>query len=120
MSSERRNFSRIHFSHPATLTSAAGTCQVEVHDISLKGALVTAPTGWDAHLGTSCVFQLPLDGSVVVRMEGTLVHIENGALGIRCDSIDLDSISHLRRLVELNLGDEAMLQRELSVLIHAQ
>ena len=29
-------------------------------------------------------------------------------------SIDLDSITHLRRLVELNLGDEKLLERELS------
>ncbi|NQD96622.1 PilZ domain-containing protein, partial [Pseudomonas sp. CrR25] len=27
-----------------------------------------------------------------------------------------DSISHLRRLVELNLGDEALLERELTAL----
>ena len=32
-------------------------------------------------------------------------------------SIDLDSITHLRRLVELNSGDAAMLERELHTLI---
>lgn len=118
MSNERRNFSRIHFKHQATLTAAAGSRQVEVHDISLKGVLVTAPAGWHIKVGAPCSIELPLDGSVKVCMEGTLVHIEHDCFGIRCDRIDLDSISHLRRLVELNLGDESTLQRELSVLVH--
>ncbi|MEZ1338698.1 cyclic di-GMP-binding protein MapZ, partial [Enterobacter hormaechei] len=30
-----------------------------------------------------------------------------------------DSISHLRRLVELNLGDEELLERELALLVSA-
>lgn len=49
-------------------------------------------------------------------MDGTVVHCEDGHLGFRCDHIDLDSISHLKRLVELNLSDEALLERELSEL----
>jgi hypothetical protein len=36
---------------------------------------------------------------------------------LRCDSIDLDSITHLRRLVELNAGDPRELDRELAILI---
>ncbi len=37
----------------------------------------------------------------------------------RCEHIDIDSITHLKRLIELNLGDEALLHRELAHLIHA-
>jgi len=32
---------------------------------------------------------------------------------LRCLSIDLDSITHLRRLLELNLGDPQLVEREL-------
>lgn len=119
MSPERRHFTRIHFQHQASLTAAVGSRKVDVQDISLKGVLVSAPAGWEIKVGAPCSLELPLDDSVAVKMEGTLVHIENGTFGIRCDRIDLDSISHLRRLIELNLGDEEMLQRELSALIHA-
>lgn len=117
MSPERRHFTRIHFQHQASLTAAVGCRKVDVQDISLKGVLVSAPAGWAIKVGSPCSLELPLDDSVAVKMEGTLVHIENGTFGIRCDRIDLDSISHLRRLIELNLGDEEMLQRELSALI---
>jgi len=40
-------------------------------------------------------------------------------LGLSCREIDLDSITHLRRLVALNLGDEALLDRELGLLAHS-
>ncbi len=41
---------------------------------------------------------------------------ENGELGLRCEDIDVDSITCLRRLVELNLGEPELLERELSAL----
>jgi hypothetical protein len=40
-------------------------------------------------------------------------------VGLRCDRLDVDSMSHLRRLVELNLGDPALLERDLQSLIAA-
>jgi hypothetical protein len=52
-------------------------------------------------------------------MSVELVHKEKGRLGFKCKHIDIDSITHLRRLVELNLGNADMLERELSALIDA-
>jgi hypothetical protein len=37
---------------------------------------------------------------------------------MHCTKIDLESITNLRRLVELNLGDEAALNREISAMVH--
>jgi hypothetical protein len=50
-------------------------------------------------------------------MAGEVVHREWTLVGVRCVEIDLESISHLRRLVELNLGDAELLHRELSALV---
>jgi hypothetical protein len=50
-------------------------------------------------------------------MQGSIIHSETDQIGFRCDHIDLESISHLKRLVELNLGDEAALERELHELV---
>lgn len=52
-------------------------------------------------------------------MEISLAWARDGLLGFECQHIDLDSISHLRRLVELNLGDEELLERELALLVSA-
>ncbi len=115
---ERRHFSRISFHRPADLDVriAQGTC--EVLDVSLKGALVEVPFGFPAHVGQPCTLAIHLDaGESQIRMEGEIVHREGTQAGIRCVEIDLDSISHLRRLVELNVGDEDVLLRELSALV---
>jgi hypothetical protein len=115
---ERRRFSRIAFHRPAELDVriARGAC--EVLDVSLRGALVQVPFGFHAHVGQPCTLVIHLDaGDNEIRMEGEVVHREGTQVGVRCLEIDLDSISHLRRLVELNLGDEEVLHRELSALV---
>ena len=46
-----------------------------------------------------------------------LAHDDHGQLGFACRHISLESIERLRRLIELNLADEAELERELGALI---
>ena len=66
-------------------------------------------------LHDKCRLELPLDqaGDVVV-MSGIVVHLEGQHIGIECQDIDLTSLTHLRRLVELNTGDAELMNRELS------
>jgi hypothetical protein len=56
-------------------------------------------------------------GSALIRMQTVVSHIEGDRLGLRCVSIDLDSISHLRRLIEFNMGEPDLIERELAALI---
>ena len=65
-------------------------------------------------------FQIDLlleNAQLVIKMSAAVAHIDIGSIGFICKNIDLESISHLKRLVELNLGDEALLHRELASLI---
>jgi hypothetical protein len=55
---------------------------------------------------------------MTISMSTTVTHVAGRRVGLRCDNIDLDSVTHLRRLVELNAGDPNLLDRELSALIH--
>lgn len=115
---ERRRFSRITFHRPAELDVRIAKASCELLDVSLKGALVEVPVGFPANLGGRCTLVIRLDaGEAVIQMEGEIVHREGTTAGVRCSEIDLDSISHLRRLVELNLGDDELLHRELSALV---
>ncbi|MCP4041018.1 MAG: PilZ domain-containing protein, partial [Gammaproteobacteria bacterium] len=54
----------------------------------------------------------------LIHMQTTASHEDAERIGFRCCHIDLDSMSHLRRLVELNLGEPELLSRELSALIN--
>jgi len=88
-------------------------------DISLKGALLEVPPGWKGRVGDAYHLKLRLGGNVndTIIMWGRLTHLDGNKVGLLCESIDLDSITHLRRLVELNAGDPALLEREMSALL---
>lgn len=117
---ERRRFSRIPFDAIAHINSEDGdqylNCQVL--DISLKGLLVEKPGQWHADLHQACLLDLLLEqGQVVIEMHAMVAHVDADSIGFEIREIDLDSITHLKRLMELNLGDEGLLHRELSALI---
>lgn len=118
---ERRRFSRITFHRPADLDLGDARASCEVLDVSLKGALVEVPPAVHVREGQPCTLVVHLDaGEARIRMEGEIVHHAGRQVGVRCTGIDLESISHLRRLVELNLGDDELLHRELSALVRSR
>lgn len=118
MPKNRRQFTRIAFQTPARLFLKDGEQLVDVLDLSLKGALVRPRQPMFAQVGSNAVLDVVLDdGETEIRMGVTVVHREgSGTYGLACHEIDLDSVTHLRRLVELNLGDEALLERQISLL----
>ncbi len=121
LNAERRNFSRITFQRPATLEIGGAAVSCEVVDISMRGALVRLGGATRFTPGQPCALTVRLDaGIAVIRMQGAVAHRGGDELGIRCVEIDFDSIAHLRRLLELNLADDAMLHRELGALLAAQ
>jgi hypothetical protein len=114
---ERRHFTRIPMDGRVTLSCDGREWQTQMLDISLKGALLQRPAGYEGRSGDSCSVTLQLEAQgVTIAMQGSVAHCEQEHLGFHCEHIDLDSISHLKRLVELNLGDEALLERELTEL----
>ncbi len=120
MTSNRRQFSRIRFETDARLFLPTGEVVVEVLDLSLKGALIKPGEPIFANVGSKCTLKIRLDEvGTVIRMDCTIVHRRGSLVGLICREIDLDSITHLRRLVALNLGDEALLEREFGLLTQA-
>ncbi len=118
MTDERRKHSRIAFHSPATLIFPGMTIDTVVLDLSLKGALVRLPAGTEATEQAACRLCVHLNNTqTAIEMEARVAHVEGRYAGLTCLAIDLDSVTHLRRLVELNLGDPALLERELSALI---
>lgn len=115
MTANRRQFSRIQFHSAARLAVQGREWPVAVLDLSLKGALIGTGNAFTAVAGTPAVLAVALNETgTAIRMAGVIAHQADGHLGLVCHEIDLDSITHLRRLVELNLGDEALLERELA------
>jgi len=120
-SNKPRHFLRIPF-HAAVQLHFHLSKEVQTArllDISLKGALVeTEPHSVNAFNGRVCRMVLVLDkGGESIIMEGKVVHHEGRLIGIECQYIDVDSMTRLRRLLELNTGDENLPDRELAELV---
>jgi hypothetical protein len=113
---EQRQFSRIPFDVPVTLTRGEQVWETGLIDISLHGALIKAPPNFEADPEQDYRLAVHLEGGPDICMDVRVAHQEKEELGLRCKDIDVDSITHLRRLVELNLGDPELLERELSSL----
>ncbi|MFB0981353.1 MAG: PilZ domain-containing protein [Alteromonadaceae bacterium] len=113
----RRQFTRVLFSINAILEIEHNNYPVTLHDISLNGALVTMPNADSPLKGKLGLLHFDLvNGESIVEMHVAVVHQINDEVGLQCNAIDIDSVTHLKRLVELNLGDESQLHKEISQL----
>lgn len=118
MSQERRHFARVAFDAPAQLTTTEDRLPVKLLDISLKGALLQLPRPGAVAIGTPCLLKVELDGEDSrITMAVEVAHVDGDHAGLLCRSIDIESITHLRRLIEVNLGEASLLERELKALI---
>lgn len=117
---QRRRFSRVGFKEPAVLELGGQSRPCTIEDISLKGALVgvhDSSTGFSP--GDECLLALNLGNDEHIVMKARLVHIEAPMLGLHCTEIDLDSVTNLRRLIELNQTDPGALERDLHALLES-
>ncbi|WP_027853750.1 PilZ domain-containing protein [Marinobacterium litorale] len=113
---ERRRFSRIPFDAGCELHTPSGPVEVQLVDISLRGALIESAKPLSLTEGESVSLHIYLANDVLIEMPGTVKHLDGRQYGFRAGEMDLESVSHLRRLIELNLGDETQLERELEAL----
>lgn len=113
---ERRRFHRFSFEGTVRLYSGTAMWETKLVDISLKGVLIERPLNWNGKVGGTYRMDLRINNSVIISMGVTTAHIMPHRLGFKWEKIDLDSFAQLKRLVELNLGDPELLNRELSSL----
>lgn len=114
---EKRRFSRVPFDADVILTKDDGQWRSRLEDISLKGVLIAIPENWDGVKGER--YQLEVifaESGSLINVQVTEAHSENNRVGFEFVEIDIESVGHLRRLMELNLGDPELLDRELSAL----
>jgi hypothetical protein len=114
--SEKRHFHRVAHDASATLSREGKTFPCKILDLSLKGCLIELGNNWSIEPDQVFEFRIDLSPTVQIVMDVSLAHRDGTKIGLVCQHIDLDSISTLKRLVELNLGDEELLERDLQAL----
>ncbi|MEJ2059939.1 MAG: PilZ domain-containing protein [Gammaproteobacteria bacterium] len=119
---DQRKTHRVRFSAEAVLSFDQTPYAVQIVDISLMGALLLMLDDKRPlpEPGGICRFELALDTRHVIQIACQVVRTADDHLvGVSFDELDIDSASHLHRLLVVNLGEEELLARDLDALIEA-
>ena len=112
---DRRHYHRVGFHGSAKLSSGDVDESVEILDISLAGALLklnSVPRGMN-----EVTLKVTLSDEAGFEMSGSLMSYGDGNTALHRDLNQLENDYHLRRLLELNLGDPELMERDVKTLI---
>ena len=117
---EHRHSHRVNFDSLVEFKTSEVKHVCELVDISINGALIAACSGATPKSGTPCQLTISLNDAAEnkIIMTGTVARKIENRVGIHCESIDVDSMTHLRKLVEYNLGDVELVNRDFDALVH--
>ncbi len=109
--SEHRKRSRVHMGIEAFIEADGVTTPVVTSNLSMNGALCRGLETFSP--GSPCSLIIPLAAGVRIAIEGEIVRTTEQGTAIRFESMDPDSFTHLRRMVELNAQDADRIENEL-------
>ena len=113
---EKRHYRRIPFIAEVIMSKNGLEWSSVLLDISLKGMLVDSPSNIDSEMNAIYSIELVLGEDVSINMEARITHVNENHWGMQWENIDIDGLSHLRRLLELNLSDAEEMHREIAEL----
>lgn len=111
---DERRFRRVSFATEVLLQAGQQRFRCELLDIALKGALLECSETVSLPVGTRADLTIPLpESTIVLRFDAELVHREGNHLGFQFLHEELETFTHLRKLLELNTGDPEGIRSEL-------
>lgn len=113
---DRRQFFRSSFHAPVQLHLAGRQVPAQLLDISLKGALLELREEGAVQAGEACQLRLALAPDAFILMDGVIAYCRGHQVGLRGEHLDVDSMTHLRQVLEHNVEDPAVWARDLGML----
>lgn len=111
---EQRRFRRIPFETEVLVAVDNRSWNCALLDLALQGALLESAMPFPLPLGTTVGLALPLPGSsITLDFDAELIHREGNRLGFKFLHENLETLTHLRTLLELNTGDPEGVRSEL-------
>jgi hypothetical protein len=115
---EKRRFSRIKVSEKSIITRNNQSVEADLLDISLKGAMIRTEKPLDCGQGNRWSLIHRLSGSdIVMQFTAEVVHVRGDVVGVKFVETDLDTMIHLRNLLEARTMDPEQVRNELDFLI---
>ena len=113
-----RRFSRVKCVEKSIVETASGPCEVRLLDISLKGALIEHDPALPVTKGDRWKLLFQLDHSDIVLEFGVeVVHCRENLAGVKFVEVDLDTMIHLRSLMEARTVNPDQVRYELEFLL---
>jgi hypothetical protein len=113
----RRRFTRVPFCVDANLNKDEQTWPVRIADLSIRGALLELPAGLELRLNDEYLLTVRLEGSTIdLRFTSKPVRQENNRGGFTLLAADIETLTHIRALLEYNTGDPDGVLQELLTL----
>lgn len=110
-----RRFRRVPFEAVVTMNLQEESFSGELLEVALKGAMVGTEGPLEMPLGTQCELCISIpDSPISLTFLAELKHKEEDRSGFLFISEDLDTLTHLRKLIELNTGDVETTRSELT------
>ncbi|WP_045369915.1 PilZ domain-containing protein [Vibrio campbellii] len=111
---ERRRFSRIIYQVPALIEQGDLAMQATIQDLSLHGLLLKVEDAkpLDSLLPVKVGFSF-IQSEQMMQLSAGIVSIAGNEIRLKISNIDIESISQLKRFIELNVGNNELLNREL-------
>ena len=114
---DNRHNVRVNFSWPIRLSGEGGDFSSTILDLSLKGILLDRPEKWPSPPnGTAFDVEISLESEISLSMSAQVVRTSTQTVALEWTSIDIESISHLRRLMEFNSGEPERINQEIKSL----
>lgn len=110
---DRRRFIRIICDLPALATYGENKENVKIKDLSLMGVLAEAEHPLDLTKGTHVRIDIHLGATLTISMDCAVSHEHGNLIGLGTMRIDIDSITNLRRFIEMNGMSEELLHRDI-------
>ncbi|HHF3064589.1 TPA: PilZ domain-containing protein [Vibrio diabolicus] len=111
---ERRRFSRILHQALAKVEQRDLAIEARIQDLSLHGLLmkVEETEALDLALPVHVTFSFD-QSEQVITLKAQIVDVSKCEIRLKIIKIDIESISQLKRFIELNVGNNDLLNREL-------
>ncbi|AJE04009.1 PilZ domain-containing protein [Geobacter pickeringii] len=114
---EQRRFRRVSFVTESFIAAGNQRLKATLEDLSLRGALLTLAEEPPFAPGDSCSVSIALANSnIVLEFEAEVAHLRGMQVGVKIVRIDLDSMTHLRSIIEFNSAEPDEVRKELSFL----
>jgi len=111
---DKRYFSRINFPAQSQIEINDKVYDGNLLDLSLRGALLNFKEQISIKMNDSCTLTIQLHSSdIKLIFDAVLIHIHQNNMGFKFISEDVNTMTHLRNLLSLNVGDYDKITDEL-------